>query len=63
MTWWRRSSVARAWFGADLTWLAFSRRYEDGAAVLSQPVGDALPPGCDLPFRDVLACGNGHREG
>ncbi|MFF0449954.1 hypothetical protein ACFYT4_26705 [Streptomyces sp. NPDC004609] len=37
-------------FGADLTWAAFSRRYEDGAAVLSQPAGDALPPGCDLLF-------------
>lgn len=45
--------------GSDL--LAFSRRYEDRAAVLSQPVGDALPPGCDPLFLDVLACDNGHR--
>ncbi|GHC58071.1 cation:proton antiporter [Streptomyces cinnamoneus] len=37
-------------FGADLTWPAFSRRYKDGAAVLAQPAGTALPPGCDLLF-------------
>ncbi|MFF1905968.1 cation:proton antiporter [Kitasatospora sp. NPDC058218] len=32
-------------FGADMTWPTFSRRYEQGAAVLAQPAGDALPPG------------------
>ncbi|MET7615606.1 cation:proton antiporter [Streptomyces sp. NPDC005408] len=37
-------------FGADLTWPAFSRRYEHGAAVLAQPAGAALPHGCDLLF-------------
>lgn len=37
MAWWRRSSVARAWFGADLTWLAFSRRYEDGRPFFRSP--------------------------
>ncbi|MFD9220442.1 cation:proton antiporter [Streptomyces sp. NPDC060064] len=39
-----------ALFGADLTWPTISRRYEDGAAVLTQPAGGALPPGCDLLF-------------
>ncbi|WP_327747711.1 hypothetical protein [Streptomyces europaeiscabiei] len=37
-------------FGADLTWQTFSRKYEDGAAVLAQPFGDALPSGCALLF-------------
>ena len=37
-------------FGADLTWPTFSRRYEDGAAVLGQPARDALRPGSDLLF-------------
>jgi NhaP-type Na+/H+ or K+/H+ antiporter len=37
-------------FGADLTWPMFFRRYEDGAAVLAQPAGDALRPGSDLLF-------------
>lgn len=37
-------------FGTDLTWPAFSRRYEEGAAVLAQPAGGALPPGSDLLF-------------
>ncbi|MEU3226447.1 cation:proton antiporter [Streptomyces sp. NPDC006976] len=37
-------------FGADLTWPTFSSRYEDGAAVLAQPAGDAVPPGSDLLF-------------
>ncbi|MFI9311411.1 cation:proton antiporter [Streptomyces triculaminicus] len=37
-------------FGADLTWPAFSRRYKDGAAVLAQPAGAALPPGGDPLF-------------
>ena len=37
-------------FGPDLTWPAFSRRYEEGAAVLGQPAGDAVPPGSDLLF-------------
>ncbi|WP_327323394.1 cation:proton antiporter [Streptomyces sp. NBC_01210] len=39
-----------ALFGADLTWPTISRRYEDGAAVLTQPAGGALPPGCDPLF-------------
>ncbi|MCX5294391.1 MULTISPECIES: sodium:proton antiporter [unclassified Streptomyces] len=37
-------------FGPDLTWPTFSRRYEEGAAVLVQPVGDAERPGSDLLF-------------
>ncbi|MYS86583.1 cation:proton antiporter [Embleya scabrispora] len=37
-------------FGADLTWPAISRRYQHGAAVVGQPAGDAVPPGCDLLF-------------
>ncbi|MFD4693099.1 cation:proton antiporter [Streptomyces sp. NPDC058463] len=37
-------------FGADLTWPALSRKYDDGAAVLTQPADGALPPGCDLLF-------------
>jgi hypothetical protein len=37
-------------FGAGPTWPALSRTYEDGAAVLAQPAGDALPPGCDPLF-------------
>ncbi|WP_408995839.1 hypothetical protein [Streptomyces europaeiscabiei] len=37
-------------FGADLTWQTFFRKYEDGAAVLAQPSGDALPSGCALLF-------------
>ncbi|KUJ65573.1 sodium:proton exchanger [Streptomyces albus subsp. albus] len=39
-----------ALFGADLTWPAFSRRYEEGAAVLALPAGDAPPPGSDPLF-------------
>ncbi|MGW2519001.1 hypothetical protein ACWC09_18720 [Streptomyces sp. NPDC001617] len=37
-------------FGPDLTWPTFSRRYEDGAAVLGQPADYALRPGSDLLF-------------
>ncbi|MEV5280573.1 sodium:proton exchanger [Streptomyces sp. NPDC052811] len=37
-------------FGPDLTWPTFSRRYEDGAAVLGQPAEEALRPGSDLLF-------------
>ncbi|RFC71653.1 cation:proton antiporter [Streptomyces sp. AcE210] len=37
-------------FGTDLTWQTFARRYEEGAAVLGQPAGDALLPGSDLLF-------------
>jgi NhaP-type Na+/H+ or K+/H+ antiporter len=37
-------------FGTDLTWPALSRRYEQGAAVLAQPAGAALPHGSDMLF-------------
>ncbi|MFB6678569.1 cation:proton antiporter [Streptomyces sp. NPDC056390] len=37
-------------FDPDLTWQTFARRYEEGAAVLGQPAGDALLPGSDLLF-------------
>jgi hypothetical protein len=37
-------------FGPDLTWPAFSRRYEEGAAVLGQPADDPLRPGSDPLF-------------
>ncbi|WP_329461025.1 cation:proton antiporter [Streptomyces sp. NBC_01431] len=37
-------------FGPDLTWPTFSRRYEEGAAVLGQPAEEALRPGSDLLF-------------
>ncbi|MFI1255127.1 cation:proton antiporter [Streptomyces netropsis] len=37
-------------FSAELTGPALSRRYEHGAAVLAQPAGGVLPPGCDLLF-------------
>jgi NhaP-type Na+/H+ or K+/H+ antiporter len=37
-------------FGPDLTWPTFSRRYQDGAAVVRQPAGDAPRPGSDLLF-------------
>jgi NhaP-type Na+/H+ or K+/H+ antiporter len=37
-------------FGADLTWPTLSRRYEEGAAVLGQPAGDAVRPGSDPLF-------------
>ncbi|MFG2470724.1 cation:proton antiporter [Streptomyces canus] len=37
-------------FGPDLTWPAFSRRYEEGAAVLGQPAGDVVRPGSDPLF-------------
>ncbi|MFG2727221.1 cation:proton antiporter [Streptomyces canus] len=37
-------------FGPDLTWPTLSRRYEDGAAVLGQPAGDAVRPGSEPLF-------------
>lgn len=37
-------------FAPDLTWQTFARRYEEGAAVLGRPAGDALLPGGDLLF-------------
>ncbi|WP_433918154.1 sodium:proton antiporter [Streptomyces canus] len=37
-------------FGPGLTWPAFSRRYEEGAAVLGQPAGDTVRPGSDPLF-------------
>ncbi|MFF1392368.1 cation:proton antiporter [Streptomyces sp. NPDC058287] len=37
-------------FGPDLTWQMFARRYEEGAAVLGQPAGDARLPGSALLF-------------
>ncbi|MFC9674777.1 MULTISPECIES: cation:proton antiporter [unclassified Streptomyces] len=37
-------------FDPDLTWQTFARRYEEGAAVLGRPAGDALLPGSDLLF-------------
>lgn len=37
-------------FGADLTWPVLSHKYKNGAAVLAQPAGGTLPPGCDLLF-------------
>ncbi|MEX1652058.1 cation:proton antiporter [Streptomyces pseudovenezuelae] len=37
-------------FGPDLTWPTFSRRYQEGAAVLGQPADNALRPGSDLLF-------------
>lgn len=38
-------------FGLELTSRAFSRRYAEGAAVLTRPAdGETLPPGHDLLF-------------
>ncbi|MFJ1731525.1 cation:proton antiporter [Streptomyces sp. NPDC088254] len=37
-------------FGTDLTWPTLSRRYEEGAVVLAQPAGRALPHGADMLF-------------